>query len=128
MRTVETLGTFAEVATMGSPEGGEIAKALRTIILEIMPDVTEVCWNRQKIASYGVGPHKQSEHFCYIGMHPRHVNLGLYYGTELQDPHGMLEGSGKLLRHIKIHSLSDARSPRIRAMIEQAAGHLPRLK
>jgi hypothetical protein len=36
----------------------------------------------------------------------RHVNLGFNYGAELPDPHKLLEGTGKMFRHVKIKSLA----------------------
>jgi hypothetical protein len=47
------------------------------------------------------------------------------YGADLPDPEGLLEGGGKLLRHIKVRSLDDLQRPTIRALIEAASGHLP---
>ena len=35
----------------------------------------------------------------------KHVNFGFNYGTELPDPKDLLEGTGKLFRHIKIRSV-----------------------
>ena len=56
----------------------EISMVLRDLISDIMPGVTEVVWLRQKIAGYGVGPKKMSEHFCYIAPQKNYVNLGFY--------------------------------------------------
>ena len=37
-----------------------------------------------------------------------HVNLGFYKGFEkLNDPNGILEGTGKTMRHIKLKTVSD---------------------
>ena len=30
------------------------------------------------------------------------MNLGFYYGAELADPTGLMEGTGKKLRHVKV--------------------------
>src|SRR5437870_60398 len=81
-----------------------------------MPDVVEVPWTKMRIASYGVGPKKQSEHFCYISAQKNDVNLGFYYGAELPDPNGLLGGTGKLLRHVKIHDANAIRSQALRRL------------
>ena len=39
-----------------------------------------------------------------------HVNLCFYSGTHLPDPSGMLQGTGKNLRHVKVRDLSTAKS------------------
>ena len=44
----------------------------------------------------------------------------------MRDPYGLLEGTGKQMRHIKIRHMSDALNPAIRAYLQEAcerAGH-----
>lgn len=45
------------------------------------------------------------------------VNLGIYRAMELPDPHGLLQGTGKLHRHVKIHDLMDLKSPALRELL-----------
>jgi hypothetical protein len=40
--------------------------------------------------------------FAYVDTFTAHVNVGFFRGAELDDPHGLLEGTGKLMRHVKI--------------------------
>src|SRR5262249_38331671 len=40
--------------------------------------------------------------FCYVNVFKAHVNIGFFFGAELEDPAGMLEGSGKRMRHVKV--------------------------
>jgi len=40
--------------------------------------------------------------FGYVNVFTRHVNVGYFQGTELPDPHGLLEGTGKFMRHVKL--------------------------
>lgn len=83
----------------------QIAIEVRKLIYKIYPDVVEVVWVQQKNAGFGTGAKKKSEHFCWVMPATRHVNLGFNYGAELPDPKNMLEGTGKLFRHIKIKSV-----------------------
>ena len=127
IKTVGGNGTFEEVVSEASLEIKEIAYAIRAMLAEIKPGITEVPWGNQIIAGYGVGPKKMSEHFCYIAPQMNYVNLGFMYGADLADPEGLLEGSGKLLRHVKIRSLEDLEQPALRNLIEEASVHLPKL-
>jgi hypothetical protein len=61
-----------------------------------------------------------SQHYAYIGVHKSHLNLGFYYGTSLKDPAGLLEGSGKKLRHVKISEMAEAKSPAVESLLIQA--------
>ena len=40
--------------------------------------------------------------FCYVNAFTAHVNVGFFRGTELADPVGLLVGTGKYMRHVKI--------------------------
>jgi hypothetical protein len=40
--------------------------------------------------------------FAYVSAHAAHVNVGFYQGADLPDPAGLLEGSGKRMRHVKV--------------------------
>jgi hypothetical protein len=49
--------------------------------------------------------------FVYVAAFSDHVNIGFFRGVELADPDGLLEGTGKSMRHVKIrpgHPLDDA--------------------
>lgn len=92
------------------------------------PNPTLVAWPRQGIISYGVGPKKMSEHYCYIALAKKHLNLGFYYGAHLHDPEQLLQGTGKELRHVKIRSLEDLHRPALKELIVAATHYLPRLK
>ena len=120
MKTVNTHGSFDEALSRSSSQVKEIARRLRELIIEVYPDVVEVPWPKQKIIGYGVGLKKMSEHFCYIGAHREHVNLGFYYGTELPNPEGILEGTGKKLRHIKVREVEEVAQPTLRQMIKSS--------
>ena len=61
-----------------------------------------------------------SEHFCYIGAYRAHVNLGFYYGAELADPLGLMEGTGKKLRHIKVKNIEKVDQPALRDIIQDS--------
>ena len=120
MDTVTTHGTFEETISKADPGLQGLARSLRELIEEVYPKVVEVPWPHQQIAGYGVGPKKMSEHFCYIAILPKHVNLGFNYGAELPDPENLLEGTGKAFRHVKILSEGDVKRPAIRKLIEAA--------
>jgi hypothetical protein len=41
--------------------------------------------------------------FGYVNSFKAHVNVGFFYGALFQDPAGLLEGSGKRMRHVKLN-------------------------
>jgi len=40
---------------------------------------------------------------AYVGVYARHAAIGFFQGADLPDPKGLLEGSGKRMRHVKLH-------------------------
>ena len=40
--------------------------------------------------------------FGYVNAFKDHVNVGFYHGAALDDPAGLLEGTGKRMRHVKL--------------------------
>jgi hypothetical protein len=113
-------GTFEELLADTSSEIELIARRLREIIVSIHPGAVEVVRLGDRAATYGLGPKKMSEGYAYIMPHKKWVNLGFYMGAFLADPAGIMEGTGKKLRHVKVRSVKDAGRPEIRALVEQA--------
>lgn len=106
----------------------DLMLAGRSLIRDVAPDVVEVVWPNQRIVGFGVGPKKMSEQYVYLAAYGRHVNLGFYYGADLDDPEEMLRGTGNAMRHIRIEDVDDLEHPAVRSLIEQAKGYLPRLE
>ncbi|HLJ91623.1 MAG TPA: DUF1801 domain-containing protein [Gemmataceae bacterium] len=123
MRTISDDGTFDDLVANAGTHTRELAYQLRALVTAVMPDVVEVPWPRMRLASYGVGPRKKSEHFCYISVQKEDVNLGFYYGAELPDPEALLQGTGKLLRHVKIREPQAIRSRALRQLVKVASKH-----
>jgi hypothetical protein len=114
---------FEEIVSSASPPVRRLAEEARESIRSIYPNVVEVPWPKQGIIGYGVGPKKMSEHFCYISVSKEHINIGFMYGAELPDPEGLLDGTGKLLRHVQIREPEQLLNPALRELIQIATKH-----
>lgn len=115
-----TAGTFEELIAAAPANVQKIAKALRQMILAVHPDAVEVVRLGDRAASYGVGPKKMSEAHTYVMPLKDRVNLGFYYGALLDDPNGLMEGTGKKLRHIKVRTIDDASTEEVKALVQAA--------
>ena len=109
------------------PHVADLTLALRDLVLEEAPDAIESLSKGYAVAigfSFTGKPLKDG--FCHIVTYPSHVNLGFNRGALLPDPHGVLEGSGKSIRHITIRSQGELDRPFLRrylqAAIEQIGG------
>jgi hypothetical protein len=58
--------------------------------------------------------------FGYVDVFRAHVNVGFFFGAELKDPAGLLEGSGRRMRHVKVRPDADLNVEGLRALIDAA--------
>ena len=72
---------------------------------------------------YGATARVIADGICNIGVFTRHVTLGFPRGADLKDPGGVLQGTGKAMRHIAVKKLSELDRPEIRAFLRQARKH-----
>jgi len=99
----------------------DLALALREIILEEAPNASEYIYQVYTVAIwFGFTGKMKDAWFCYITTHARHINLGFPQGATLPDPNRVLEGDGKVNRHIKLRSMSDLEPPFVRRYIQAA--------
>jgi hypothetical protein len=113
-------GTFEELLEGVEPDLAAIARRLRTIIRAVDQGAVETVRLGDHAATYGVGPKKMTDGYAYIMPMRGYVNLGFYQGALLADPKGLLEGTGKGLRHVKMRTLADANRPPVRALLTAA--------
>jgi hypothetical protein len=99
---------------------GALALTLREIVLEEAPSAVEkVFRNHPSAVWFGSGT-KMKDMFCYIAAAMTHVNLGFCRGAVLAEPSHVLEGEGKLMRHVKLRSDRDLKRPFVRPYIRAA--------
>ena len=62
--------------------------------------------------------------FGYVNTFKSHVNVGFFYGALLDDPAGLLQGSGKRMRHVKLQPGSAFDAQGLRNLIDAAYAHI----
>ena len=109
------------------PHIASLTLALRGIVLEEAPAAIESISKGYAVAigfSFTGKPMKDG--FCHVVIYNGHVNLGFNRGALLADPHKVLHGTGKSIRHITLRSHDELSRPFIRqylqAAIEQVGG------
>jgi hypothetical protein len=58
--------------------------------------------------------------FGYVNSFKSHVNVGFFNGASLEDPAGVLEGSGKRMRHVKLAPGRASNDAALRDLIDAA--------
>ena len=78
------------------------------------PDVLELLHDGHPTACVG------NLAFAYVNAFRNHVNLGFFFGSALEDPAGVLQGSGRFMRHAKLTPDPARSEPAIRGLIARA--------
>jgi hypothetical protein len=58
--------------------------------------------------------------FAYVNAFKDHVNVGFFRGAEIADPAGLLEGTGKFMRHVKLRPEIDFNAAALMKLVETA--------
>jgi hypothetical protein len=58
--------------------------------------------------------------FLYVDAFAGHANVGFFHGADLDDPAGLLEGSGKRMRHVKLRPSAPVDAAALDALIASA--------
>ena len=64
--------------------------------------------------------------FAYVNAFKAHMNVGFFRGAELPDPKRLMEGTGKVMRHVKLGSEREIDSAALTKLIESAYADMKR--
>ena len=64
--------------------------------------------------------------FGYVNAFKAHVNVGFFRGAELADPGGLLEGTGKFMRHVKLRPDEQVDATELSKLIDVAYADMKR--
>jgi hypothetical protein len=93
---------------------GAIAQRWFEVMRRCGDDVREVLHDGQPTACVADAA------FAYVDSFKAHVNVGFFRGAEIADPEGLLEGTGKFMRHVKLRPEHDVDAKALMKLIETA--------
>jgi len=98
-----------------------LALQLRALVLEEMAPCYENIYDAYSAVAIGYGPSDRlRDGIFHIAVYAKAVNLGFNDGATLDDPKGILLGSGNRIRHITISTADDLKRPEVRSYIRRA--------
>ncbi len=97
-----------------------VALALRDLVLATAPGLNELVYRTYVVAVGFSFTSDWRDGPCHIAVYPKHVNLGFQRGALLPDPDGVMEGTGKAIRHIKVESAADLKRPLLKRYLRAA--------
>ena len=107
------------------PAIAKLGKALRTRLRARLPGLFEIVYvyENQNALVISYSPTERGyESVCSISVYPRSVKLGFGRGAQLSksDPNKLLQGQGKMVRHVELNSVADFDRAEIEALIADA--------
>ena len=91
----------------------DAAARVRTIVNDAAPEAKESIKWAQAV-------YEQNGPFCYIKAFKNSVNFGFWRGVDIDDPQGLLQGSGEKMRHVKLVGPDDVDAEAFDAFVKQA--------
>ena len=101
------------VAKAGKMQG--VLKGLRALVKRTIAGCEEYV-NPWKIPSFD-----SNGTLCGFMTGKEHVTFIFLRGAALPDPEGLLEGTGKHVRHVKVRTTADVKKPALKKLIVEAA-------
>ena len=95
MASMKTKGTVGDYLDDISPENAVICRQVRKIIKASAPELTESI-------KWGNPTYSGNRDVIIFMSYSKTFNVGFLKGAHMKDPKGLLEGTGKGMRHIKI--------------------------
>ncbi|MGB9198657.1 MAG: DUF1801 domain-containing protein [Terriglobales bacterium] len=95
-------------------ELGAIAREWFEVMRGCGDEVRELLHDGCPTACLGDAP------FGYVNVFTSHVNVGFFQGAGLPDPAGLLQGSGKFMRHVKLRAGTAVDAVELRRLIAAA--------
>ena len=93
---------------------GALARRWFEVLRDCGDDVRELLHDGHPTACLGDAA------FAYVNAFKAHVNVGFFRGAEIADPQGLLEGTGKCMRHVKLRPERDVDAAALTKLIETA--------
>ena len=93
---------------------GAIAQEWFAVMRRCGDEVRELMHDGCPVACFGDAP------FGYVNVFTSHVNVGFFQGAGLPDPAGLLQGSGRFMRHVKLKPGTETDAVALGRLIELA--------
>jgi hypothetical protein len=91
-----------------SDEVHELALGLRARVLTVVPNAHEFVWDATNAVSLAyTSTTRWQDSVVHIASYAKWVNLGFNEGASLDDPLGILVGTGAHIRHVRFSAIRD---------------------
>ena len=103
------------------PEVAGVARSALAKLRALLPGAMELVYDNYNALVIGFSATEHASHaIVSIALYPRWVNLFFLQGAILPDPHGLLQGSGKQVRSVRLVDGTELDRPEVLDLISAA--------
>ena len=103
------------------PEMQQLTKAVLARLRPRFPGAIEMVYDKANTLVIGFCPDERpSNAITSMAVYRKWINLYFFEGDAMSDPEGLLQGSGTMVRHIRITSAGELDRPAVKALISEA--------
>lgn len=103
------------------PDMATLTRAVLAKLRKLLPGAVEMVYDKSNSLVIGFCPtDKPSSAINSIAVYRRWINLYFFEGDTLPDPDGLLQGSGSMVRSIRITDARELDRPAVKALIAEA--------
>jgi hypothetical protein len=114
MRSADAQAKIAEFLGRYSREIEAQLREARSALRSVFPRGYELVFDNYNALVFGISPTERSaDAFVSVAGYSRWVTLFFLRGAELEDPHGLLQGAGKLVRGIRLTAMTQVNTPEV---------------
>jgi hypothetical protein len=104
-----------------TPEVAADARQALAFLRKRLPTATQLVYDNYNalVIAFAAGE-RAGDIILSVALYPRYVTLFFARGVELPDPHDLLEGEGRGVRHVKLRPIARLGLPEVGALIDAA--------
>ena len=116
-----TAGELDAIIARRSPEMAKLTKAVLAKLRPRFPGAVEMVYDKKNSLVIGFCPDERpSNVITSMAVYTKWINLYFFEGDDLPDSEGLLQGTGAIVRHIRLDGAADLDRPAVKALIAAA--------
>lgn len=104
-----------------SPQMAKLTRAVLAKLRPRFPGAVELVYDKRNALVIGFGPDERASNAINsIAVYRNWINLYFFEGDAMPDPEGLLQGTGAMVRHIRITDAAELDRPAVKALMSEA--------
>ena len=118
---MSTAAELDRIIAKRSPEMAKLTTAVLAKLRRRFPGAVEMVYDKKNSLVIGFVPDERASNVINsIAVYTKWINLYFFEGDSLPDPEGLLQGTGTMVRHIRLNSAADLDRPAVKALMAAA--------